>query len=155
MPSGGKRSGAGRKPAGHKKKEVLSVRLSPYLIDRLKAEGNPGTVLETILSEYFMEHEKGSPETVHWETTQKIYNKIKSCCGAYNQQLISIRELRASLPGVRKSAFDSAVLELANSGKLFLHRHIHPIRLNQTERSEFVEDNQGVYVGIVLRDTVK
>jgi hypothetical protein len=157
MPRGGKRAGAGRKPSGREKKQLLSVRLSPHLIDRLKSEGKPGEVLEKILSEYFMKPDSESPnKESESEASRKIYNAIKSSPGAHNQVLISIRELRASLPDIGKPLFDSAIWGLVNQGKLFLHSHIHPIRLNEKERAQLLEDNRGrVYMGIVLRDTAK
>ena len=48
---GGKRQGAGRKPVPDKKK-MVSFRLHPKLIERLKKEPNQALVIERALCEY-------------------------------------------------------------------------------------------------------
>ena len=156
MSKGGKRDNAGRKPVGRDKKEVLSVRLSPYLINLLKSKGNPGEVLEKILSEYFNGRPSAKPKKLKSEWTDVVYRAIKACPGSFNQQLISVWELRASLPGVEKKNFDSSIWTLVKREKLFLHRHIHPIRLNEEQRARCVEDEKGnFYIGIVLREKAR
>ena len=49
---GGARKGAGRPPALHKKK-MVSFRLHPKLIERLKKETNQAKVIEEALCEWF------------------------------------------------------------------------------------------------------
>lgn len=67
--------------------------------------------------------------------------------------LIGARELRRSahLP---KAVFDRAVLSLAQTGKLSLHRHDFAASLSPTERDELVTDGEGTYyVGMALRSS--
>jgi len=49
---GGKRLGAGRKPALHKKR-MVSFRLHPKLIERLKMENNQASAIEKALCQWF------------------------------------------------------------------------------------------------------
>ena len=73
---------------------------------------------------------------------------------AANGAPVSLRELRRSMDfqNVSKSAFDRAVLRLADEGKVALHRHDFPTGLSIEERSELVSDGTGdLYVGIALR----
>lgn len=71
--------------------------------------------------------------------------------GAERGALVGARDLRrtAHLP---KREFDHAVLELARSGRLSLHRHDYATSLSQDERDELVTDGDGTfYVGMALR----
>jgi len=49
---GGKREGAGRKPSPNKKR-MVSFRLHPKLIERLKKEHNQAKVIEKALCNFF------------------------------------------------------------------------------------------------------
>ena len=49
---GGSRKGAGRPPVLHKKK-MVSFRLHPKLIERLKKEQNQAKVIEGVLCKWF------------------------------------------------------------------------------------------------------
>ena len=65
-----------------------------------------------------------------------------------------LRDLRRSMDfqNVDKSAFDQAVLRLADQGKVALHRHDFPAGLSTEDRAELVTDATGdFYVGIALR----
>ena len=67
---------------------------------------------------------------------------------ARQQALVSIRELRASMH-LPPEIFDRAILDLANQGKIWLHRHAYPA---QAEQEEVVKDEEGhCYMGMVLR----
>ena len=73
---------------------------------------------------------------------------------AVNGALVSLRDLRRSMDfqNVDKSAFDQAVLRLADQGKVALHRHDFPAGLSTEDRAELVTDATGdFYVGIALR----
>ena len=69
--------------------------------------------------------------------------------GAMNHHLISVRKLREKA-GMGKAAFDKAVMNLARSEKIFLHRHVNPYHADNIE--QLVADGHGnFYMGIVLR----
>jgi len=73
---------------------------------------------------------------------------------AANGALVSLRDLRRSMDfqNVDKSAFDQAVLRLADQGKVALHRHDYPAGLSSEDRAELVTDATGdFFVGIALR----
>ncbi len=64
--------------------------------------------------------------------------------------LLSLRQLRASLD-LEKSRFDSAVLALAQQGRVILHHHDFPGSLSEGERDKLVVDANGThFVGIAL-----
>ncbi|MGO9601029.1 MAG: hypothetical protein ACLP7Q_23860 [Isosphaeraceae bacterium] len=74
--------------------------------------------------------------------------------GAANGALVQLRELRRAMDfqNIEKSAFDRAVLHLADAGKVALHRHDYPAGLSEQDRAELVTDGTGDYfVGIALR----
>ncbi len=71
---------------------------------------------------------------------------------AQRQVLIPISKLRKALD-LTKIIFDQAILQLAERGKIFLHRHVYPTQMNDAERRIMVTDGQGnYYIGIVLRN---
>jgi hypothetical protein len=73
---------------------------------------------------------------------------------AANGALVSLSDLRRSLAAEipDKSAFDRAVLRLAESDRVALHRHDYPGGLSLEERDALVVDDRGDYfVGIALR----
>lgn len=49
---GGKRNGAGRKPALYKRQSV-GFRIHPKIIERLRREKNQSKLIESLLSKYF------------------------------------------------------------------------------------------------------
>lgn len=68
--------------------------------------------------------------------------------------LVSLSDLRQALqseiPG--KTDFDQAVLQLAEQGRVALHRHDYVSSLSQTERDALVSDQNGNhFVGIAVR----
>ncbi len=84
----------------------------------------------------------------------QLERMIQLKLAAANGALLSLSELRRSLaaeiPG--GTAFDQAVLRLAESGRVALRHHDHPGALSQEEREAFVRDEQGnYYIGAVLR----
>ncbi len=52
--------------------------------------------------------------------------------------LISIKDLRAAA-GMGKTEFDTEIMRLGQNGKIFLHRHVHPGRMNDAEKADCVE----------------
>ena len=71
--------------------------------------------------------------------------------GADRGALVGSRDLRRAAQ-VDKLAFDRAVLELAQQGRLSLHRHDYAASLSPAERDELVTDGAGAfYVGMALR----
>lgn len=58
-----------------------------------------------------------------------------------------MRDLRRQLaPGkANKVAFDQAVMQAAEEGKVILHRHDHPLLLTDKERDELVKGDDGTY----------
>jgi hypothetical protein len=53
---------------------------------------------------------------------------------------------------VGKEEFDRAVLKLAETGRIDLHRHTFPASLDDSERAALVKDERDNYfIGIVLR----
>jgi hypothetical protein len=73
---------------------------------------------------------------------------------AANGALVSLRELWRFLnfKVSDKSAFNHAVLRLADQGKVALHRHDYPAGLSPEEQAELVSDGTGTYyVGIAMR----
>ena len=71
--------------------------------------------------------------------------------GAERGALVSVRELRRAA-NLDKSEFDRAVLDLARSGRLMLHRHDYPGGLTPAERDELVADGAGTFfVGVAMR----
>lgn len=73
--------------------------------------------------------------------------------GADRGALVSVRDLRRAAK-LNKSHFDGAVLDLARSGKIMLHRHDYPSGLSPAERDELITDDAGSYfVGVAIRPT--
>lgn len=86
------------------------------------------------------------------EVVLEQMNRIKP--DAANGALVSIAELRRALAGEMpdKSAFDEAILRLAEAGRVALHHHDYPGSLSQEERDALVLDERGnYYIGIALR----
>jgi hypothetical protein len=70
---------------------------------------------------------------------------------AKSDGLISIRELRASLP-FDKRQFDQLALDLSRDELVTLHHHDFPTSLSAADRDELVVNSHGTYfVGIALR----
>jgi hypothetical protein len=66
--------------------------------------------------------------------------------------MVSLRDLRRSLPGVSKEGFDKAVLSLGRAGKIDLHEHDLPSSLTPAQRADLVAGEGGRhYVGAVIR----
>lgn len=79
----------------------------------------------------------------------RILDKLKGKPGG-----LSLIEVRISLKGQgkAKAEFDQAVLSLYKSGRVYLDRHDHPMRLSDAERRDLVFDGVVTYyVGITLR----
>ena len=71
---------------------------------------------------------------------------------AGQQVLVPIQTLRAAL-NISKTVFDRAILQLAQKGEIFLHRHVYPSQMTDGERSDLVKDGHGnYYMGVVLRN---
>jgi hypothetical protein len=72
--------------------------------------------------------------------------------GAAHGALVSIRDLRRSLPDLDKPTFDRAVLHLADRGRVTLNRQAYPAGEPPEIRDLWVQDEQGIYyVGVALR----
>lgn len=72
--------------------------------------------------------------------------------GAAQGALVSIRDLRRSLPDLDKSTFDRVVLRLADRGRVTLHRHDYPAGELPEVRELLVRDDRGdYYIGVALR----
>jgi hypothetical protein len=71
--------------------------------------------------------------------------------GARNAAPVSLGELRRSLAAefADKAAFDRAVLQLAASGRVALHRHDFPSSLSQEDRD--LDERGNYYISIALR----
>ncbi len=99
--------------------------------------------------------EKG-PSNLETQPAEEVYKsileKIREIEPAAEQQaLVSIPSLRAALK-LLKETFDQAILDLADQGKIFLHRHVYPSETNDDQRMQMVTDGKGnYYVGLVLR----
>jgi hypothetical protein len=66
--------------------------------------------------------------------------------------LVSFRDVRRGMQ-VGKEAFDRAVVELANGGRIYLHQHSFPAGLSEAERKDLVDDGRGhFFIGAVLAD---
>jgi hypothetical protein len=68
--------------------------------------------------------------------------------------MVAIPDLRNYLRDAfaEKEEFDRAVLKLAETGRIDLHRHTFPASLDDSERAALVKDERGNYfIGIVLR----
>ena len=85
----------------------------------------------------------------HQDAHKLILDKIIDIEPAARQQaLVSIRALRAAMD-LPAEVFDRAILDLADQGKIWLHRHAYPA---QAKKAEVVTDNHGnYYMGVVLR----
>ncbi len=71
---------------------------------------------------------------------------------AAQEAMVSLRRLRDAV-GAPKESFDRAVLKLARQGRVWLHRHVDPAQMNDSERAAAVPDGKGgFFIGIVLRD---
>lgn len=73
---------------------------------------------------------------------------------AANGALVSLRELWRSMQFQvpDKSAFDRAVLRLAEGGYVALHRHDYPAGLSDEEKAEMIPDGRGsYYIGVARR----
>jgi hypothetical protein len=69
--------------------------------------------------------------------------------GAPDGQTVLLRDLRRQMPHLKGKAFDAAVLDMAEQGKVFLHRFDQPGALSPKERAQLVQDEDGVYYGSV------
>ena len=66
---------------------------------------------------------------------------------------VTVRSLRAAMPGMSKAEFDAAVLSLADQQRIYLTTHDHGWALPEAERQELVWDGgQKLYVAVTLRD---
>lgn len=99
--------------------------------------------------------EQGEPPEPDTSLEERIIERmVETVPGAANGSLVPLRELRRSMgfQNVSKSAFDQAVLRLADQGKVALHRHDFPTGLSAEDRSELVANGTGdFYIGIALR----
>jgi hypothetical protein len=130
------------------------------LCDRLKRVGIPPQALfhaaTEMLKPGISKSETGveflisRPEAAPARDLQKeIVEKIVEIEPAARQQaLVSIRELRGAMK-LPHEIFDRAVLDLADEGRIWLHRHAYPA---QAKSDEVVIDTGGNhYMGLVLR----
>jgi plasmid stabilization system protein ParE len=83
---------------------------------------------------------------------ERILNEIARLQAASGVP-VTVQNLRAALPGVAKTGFDSAVLALADRQKIYLTTHDHGWALPEPERDGLVWDGgQKLYVAVALRD---
>ncbi len=114
-------------------------------------------IAETLMPKYEKSSTDDKNQPSNPEPSQELYKMILDKIveiepAARRQALVSIVSLRAAL-NLPKQVFDQAILNLAGQEKIFLHRHVHPGRMNQEELSQMVTDGQGnYYMGVVLRN---
>jgi len=84
---------------------------------------------------------------------KRIFEKVHRIEPAAGQQaLVSIPLLRKAMQ-LPKSMFDEAILTLARQEKIWLHRHVDPAQIGESERSRLISDRRGnYYMGLVLRN---
>lgn len=85
-------------------------------------------------------------------TPVDLIEKIKQIePGAERGALVGARELRRVVP-LSKTEFDLAVIDLAQQGKLSLHRHDFAASLTADERDQLITDGAGTYyIGMAIR----
>jgi hypothetical protein len=66
-------------------------------------------------------------------------------------QLISFSDLRRE-SNLSHDEFDQVILQMANTEKIWLHKHVDAFNASQEYRNECVSDGESIYVGCVLRD---
>lgn len=69
--------------------------------------------------------------------------------GAERGALVGFRELRPAA-GLSGTAFDAAVLALAQHGRISLHRHDFPKSLNEEQREELFQTGEDWFVGCAI-----
>ncbi|MBF0102821.1 MAG: hypothetical protein HQK77_18115, partial [Desulfobacterales bacterium] len=70
---------------------------------------------------------------------------------ARQQVLVSIPDIRSSM-NIPDPIFDQTLFHLAKNEKIFLHRHVHPSQMEESERKQMLSDDMGnVFIGLVLR----
>ena len=66
---------------------------------------------------------------------------------------VTVRSLRAAMPGMSKAEFDAAVLSLADQRRIYLTTHDHGWALPEAERHELVwNGGRKLYVAVTLVD---
>jgi hypothetical protein len=81
-----------------------------------------------------------------------IQRALETEPAAGQQAMVSLRKLRKAV-GAPKESFDRAVLRLARDGFVWLHRHVDPAQMDDSERAAAVPDGSGgFYIGMVLRE---
>jgi len=83
----------------------------------------------------------------------RIFEKVHRIEPAAGQHaLVSIPLLRKAMK-LPKAMFDEAILTLARQEKIWLHRHVDPAQIGESERSRLISDRRGnYYMGLVLRN---
>jgi hypothetical protein len=88
------------------------------------------------------------------EPTALVQGMLTLKPNAAQGAMVAIPDLRNYLRDafVDKEEFDRAVLKLAETGRIDLHRHTFPASLDDSERAALIKDERGNYfIGIVLR----
>lgn len=146
-----------REVAGVFEKSGLSERetfeaVVERLRDLLGLEPNREREPEPI--EYVAPPEPAAPITSAPDLENLLCERMGDVEPAYRSgALVSLKELRRSVASnAKKGDFDAAVMRLAETGKVALHRHNDPLMLDESERAEYVADDRGgYYMGISLR----
>jgi len=114
--------------------------LAPLILlrDRLLAAGVPAATLQQILT-------PADPAAEILSTLIQLEPQPDAH--------FSLTQLRRKLPHLSKEVFDQACLQLAQSGKVYLHYHDAPFLLTPAQRDELVFDGQSTYFIAISRQT--
>jgi hypothetical protein len=166
-------------PTGRRRLSRFGIRppaLEPYfqkvkedfrhVCQKLNKAGIPRNQVLEIVNEIFYLPDPGSDDTagskidyadvagtIPSDVFKEILSKIVEIEPAARQQvLVPIQTLRTGL-NLSKIIFDRAILQLAEKGEIFLHRHVYPSQTTDGERCNMVTDGHGnYYMGVVLRN---
>jgi hypothetical protein len=93
-----------------------------------------------------------APPVTEKITTLIIDTIFRIDAAAADGALVSIPSLRRAVV-LPKKTFDEAILQLAQEGRIWLHRHVDPAQIKPADRDDLVVDAQGNYfMGLVLRN---
>lgn len=132
-------------------------------VDMLEAAGVDRQQVLTVVLDKLREDfglEAAPPETPPTSpvSPDHVLDLIKqSLPEARRGSLIAIRDIRKLLAarGMNCEAADTALLELARRGRIYLHRHDYPSGLPPEKRKDLLADGQGnYYVGMVIAEEV-
>jgi hypothetical protein len=129
--------------------EAVCNKLKPAAVSPEKVYESLGDILALHQEQAHPSAETSRESLSLPEASELILKKVAEIEPAAGQQaLVSIRELR-SVANLPAETFDRAVLQLADQGKIWLHRHAYPA---QAKQEDVVKDDRGnYYMGIVLR----